>query len=280
MIIDAKVWQLVNPEESIEESRPLVAAKTYQLSTAVKDSYLELLKQDGYCYIPALIDVDIVDRMFRCVQKMIEKSIPPVFCFVYDIFWEIILRLDPIMRDFLQGECLVIPNVWTWVVDGTKEKAYFPPHRDVMDEDFIDDQGMPTLFSLWIPLTDVSTQNSCMYLLPASRDPGYPHEAAGWRERWMKEGHKPWKVEDLVNIRALPAPKGSILGWNAGVMHWGSKPHPKASKRISIGYYFHASHAKKKHAGLVDLTKSLSLQSRFNIIFESLRIYGKSLSDT
>jgi ectoine hydroxylase-related dioxygenase (phytanoyl-CoA dioxygenase family) len=180
----------------------------------------------------------------------------------------------------LGGDYDVIQNAWTWVVDSNKTANYFSPHRDLgVDGDFIDEKGMPTLLSVWIPLTDVTTRSSCMYVLPASRDPEYPHEALHWRKKYDSEGHRPWKTNDLVNIRALPANRGSFLAWNAGVFHWGSEPHRKAPPRISIGYYFHASHAKKKYPDLIDLKKPFSCQDRLGVILKSIQLYGKSLKN-
>ena len=278
MLADASLWRLLNPDESIEETRPLQPDASYRLSLQEAESQIELLKQDGYCYIPAVIDPQKIDRMLACVRLMIQNKFPPVFCFVYDIFWQVILDLDPIFRELLHGDYHVIENAWTWVVDGNKTTSYFPPHRDLTDdEDFIDEEGRPTLLSVWIPLTDVTTQSSCMYVLPASRDPEYPHGVAGWRKRWKTEGHRPWKAEELVNIRALPAPKGTLMGWNAGVFHWGSEPDAKAPERISIGYYFHAANAKRKHPVLLDLGKPFPMQARLNVVFEAMRLYGKSL---
>jgi hypothetical protein len=274
---DIKIWKALNPTYSIQEERALRPKDRYQMSPDQKEKQCTSLKEDGYCLVPALIEEKKVQAMLACIQTLKERGIPLVFCFVYDLFWELILEMDPVLSDFLTPEYLIIPNVWTWYVSH-EQSAYFPPHRDVNDEDFIDEEGMPTLFSLWIPLTDVTTQHSCMYVLPASRDPDYPEEALHWRKRWREFGHKPWNVEDLVNIRALPAPKGSFLAWNAGVLHWGSKPHPQASPRISIGYYFHSPKAKKKHENLIDLRQPLPLSRRLEVIWSMMHIYGNSLA--
>jgi hypothetical protein len=275
-MFDIKIWKALNPNYSIEETKPLAKAQTYSMSSSQRQEQIALLKEDGYCLIPSLIDEKKIDKLLACIQTLIDKGLPPVYCFVYDLFWQLILEMGPVLSDILTENYLIIPNVWTWHVEGQKT-SYFPPHRDLKDEDFIDAAGMPTLFSLWIPLTDVTTYNSCMYVLPASRDPEYPSDALTWRERWQNFGHKPWKVEDLVNIRALPAKKGTFMGWNGGVLHWGSKPHPKAGPRISIGYYFHSPLAKKQNPNLVDLSQPLSLSQRLNIIFNMMHLYGKSI---
>lgn len=275
-MLDIAVWKALNPTCSIEEDKPLAAVENYCLTALQAQEQLALLKEDGYCFIPSLIDEKKIERLLSCVRTLIDKGIPPVYCFVYDLFWQLILEMQPVLSDFLTENYFIIPNVWTWHVKGDKT-SYFPPHRDVDEEDFIDEEGLPTLFSLWIPLTDATTYNSCMHVLPASRDPDYPHKVIGWRKHWKEHGHNSWKVEDLVNIRALPAKKGTFMGWNAGVFHWGSKPHPNAPERISIGYYFHSSKAKKIHPHLVDLRKPLPLSKRLEIIFSMMHIYGKSL---
>ena len=277
MLANAALWKALNPDLTIEEQNPLTVDRVYRLSVEDREEQRALLKEDGYCFLPSVLDSKTIDRMFACVSSLIDRKIPPVYCFVYDLFWQLILQIEPVLTDLLGKGYDVIPNAWTWYVDATRPGSYFLPHRDVDEEDFIDEEGMPTLFSLWIPLTDVTTKQSCMYVLPASRDPGYPEEAIGWRKKWQSQGHPLWKVEDLVNIRALPATKGSLLGWNGGVFHWGSKPDPKAQPRVSIGYYFHAKQAQKKHAGLIDLKKPFSLQKRLGVILANFRMYGNSL---
>lgn len=276
MIASASVWKALNPHLSIQEALPIRAKRQYTLTETQRIEQRNSLLKDGYCFIPSVLAPDAIATMLGCIRNLIQKQIPPVYCFMYDLFWELILEIDPILQDLLGQKYQIIPNAWTWHVDGKKPNAYFPPHRDVHEEDFIDETGMPTLFSLWIPLTDVSTKSSCMYVLPASFDPDYPHEAANWRARWEKEGHKPWPAEKLVYIRALPAPQGSLLGWNGGVFHWGSEPAPDAPERISIGYYFHSYNALKKHQGLIDLHQPFPLEKRLGIILANFQMYGRS----
>src|SRR5579871_3293096 len=115
MVADASIWRLLNPDESIEENAPLQPTASYRLTSDEVENQSDLLKQDGYCYIPSAIDTHKVDRMLACVRLMIRNGIPPVFCFVYDIFWQLILDLDPILREVLHGDYHVIQNAWTWV---------------------------------------------------------------------------------------------------------------------------------------------------------------------
>ena len=131
MLANAFLWRALNPAESIEESKPLLSASTYRISSQENESQIDLLKRDGYCYIPSLVDPEKNDRMLACVKLMIKRQFPPVFCFVYDIFWQLILDLDPILRDFLKGDYHVIQNAWTWVVEAEGSTAYFSPLKKI-----------------------------------------------------------------------------------------------------------------------------------------------------
>jgi ectoine hydroxylase-related dioxygenase (phytanoyl-CoA dioxygenase family) len=87
--------------------------------------------------------------------------------------------------------------------------------------------GRPKVITVWLPLTDATPENSCMYVVPADRDPTYGSE--------MDYLHQ----FSLADIRALPAQAGSVLGWDQAVLHWGSHSVNRAvSPRISIACEF------------------------------------------
>ena len=54
--------------------------------------------------------------------------------------------------------------------------AGFSPHRDRQPADspgsFRDD-GAAKLTTCWVPLTDATPENSCLYAIPRAHDPGY-----------------------------------------------------------------------------------------------------------
>jgi len=91
-MFDAAIWRALNPACSIEEEKPLVAKVKYRLNKRDKEEQILSLKEDGYCMIPSLVDPKRVDEMMACVQVLLDKGIPPVYAFVYDIFWESIAR--------------------------------------------------------------------------------------------------------------------------------------------------------------------------------------------
>ena len=87
--------------------------------------------------------------------------------------------------------------------------------------------GRPKAMTFWLPLTDATTHNGCMYVLPADRD-----ELYGTSRDHQINVH-------LQNVRALPAAAGSVLAWTQALFHWGSRArNPIGGPRISISVEF------------------------------------------
>ena len=80
---------------------------------------------------------------------------------------------------------------------------------------------------MWIPLTDATPLNSCIYLVPADRDPTYGTP----EDRQWQHKH--------ADVRALPAAAGSVLSWTQAVLHWGSSASARETlPRISVAFEF------------------------------------------
>jgi len=66
-----------------------------------------------------------------------------------------------------------------WYIDPQQGGTGFSPHRDRQPLDprltFRDpDAGTgPKLTTVWVPLTDATTDNGCLYCMPRTADPGY-----------------------------------------------------------------------------------------------------------
>ena len=79
---------------------------------------------------------------------------------------------------------------------------------------------LPSIVTAWIPLTDVTPLDSCIYVVPAACDPDYYSEERGVRPERIR----------LQDVRALPAAAGSVVGWSTHLAHWGSR-----SSRFAAG---------------------------------------------
>ena len=85
--------------------------------------------------------------------------------------------------------------------------------------------------SIWVPLTDATLTNGCMYVVPRGED------VKGAMARFnTSETTYADTVTLLQHARALPAPAGSVLGWGFDVLHWGSLSRNASAPRVSVAY--------------------------------------------
>ena len=64
---------------------------------------------------------------------------------------------------------------------------------------------MPKSVSVWVALSDATTLNGCIYILPADRDPSYRNDSLNLREeKW---------ANFIQNFRALPVNAGTAIIW-------------------------------------------------------------------
>ena len=111
------------------------------------------------------------------------------------------------------------------------EHVFAGPHRDKpmagLPSFRVD--GAPKYCTAWIPLSNATPENSCLYFLPASRDPGYLVEGDALREALPSPA-------SFGNIVAQPCSAGSLLVFSHRLLHWGSTAEPHAPPRIAMSF--------------------------------------------
>jgi hypothetical protein len=90
----------------------------------------------------------------------------------------------------------------------------------------------------WMPITNATTLNSCLYFIPKAHDPTYEKDK---RKSYMDvifDG-----TSGYQNILALPVKAGGLLSFSSRTVHWGSSPLPpvlgekrKHSNRYAISF--------------------------------------------
>jgi hypothetical protein len=124
-----------------------------------------------------------------------------VFSFVYDQFWAApwAPSIGDLALKYLGQGYRQNPNLWTYYVAPQKGAGGWPPHTD---------SGRVDRLTVWIPLTDTSVDNGCIYVIPRDRMPAcLPQDfhaitAVNWQEL----------TGLLHSVRALPARAASALG--------------------------------------------------------------------
>lgn len=222
---------------------------------------LAKLRKEGYLQFDPLDWPLAIDRLAHGVARLSQAGIPPVFCYLYDAYWDLFAHIAPMLASVLGDGYRVIPNLWAWHIDPSMSESGWAPHRDLGRWSLLPD-GSPKSLSVWIPLTDATPLNGCMYLVPADRDPTY-------------NTANEYDVQvNLQEIRALPARAGSVLCWNQALLHWGAHAADGDAKpRISISFEFQRGDVQAINVPLLDPMAIPDFDTRLRIISKGLLHY-------
>jgi len=275
---DEAFWTSLHPHLHISDRPLLGMARPPSIDPSLHHRLVSFFLSEGYFDAPAVIPRELATRLAVVVRDLAVRGIPEVFAFVYDEFWQIFARMGHLFGSLLgHGYKLTPSEVWIFHVPRGAKSAGWAPHRDITSHDTIRTDNTPTAMTVWIPLTDATPLNGCMYMLPEKLDDGIAV---------LK--HPQPSIALLQNVRAVPAPAGSVLGWNTRILHWGGRSSDAAEQpRISAAVYFQArdydmNELFRKTGGRVrheaplafDRSMLLPFEARLRAIGEALRIYG------
>lgn len=204
---------------------------------------------------------ELTPRLAEAVLTCKRLDIPPAFVFLFDEPWECFFSLDPMLRLFLGANYRILPDFWTWHLDPKRVEAGWRPHRD-KGRMALKGDGGPASLTVWVPLSEATPQNGCMYLLPANRDPVYG-----------TENEARWQI-DIAKVRALPARPGDFLCWNQAVLHWGGEAsrfarHP----RMSMALEFQMGERAPFNQPLIEPFANLDFEFRLRLVAKQILQY-------
>lgn len=260
---DPEYWRHFCPALSVGQSSSRDVCEETALDSAEIAELTEKLRAEGYFRTRAMLPSPLIHKMRACVEQLRARSWPLVFSFVFDEFWAILrtASLERLVSAFLDQGYLQTAAIWTYYVSPRKGSTGWAPH--------VDGSGEQRL-SVWLPLTDATLDNGCMYVIPRNLVP--ESLAEDYREWGSIEKSELSRL--LQGSRALPAEAGCVLGWDQNLIHWGSVSSGSTIPRISIAAEFIAARA-KPHRSELPLLDTMSLPT-----FEQ-RLYsiGRSMSD-
>jgi len=255
-------WQRLAPDLHVGDSAVMAAAETVlTFDDAVLAGVDARLLREGYFQLPPLdwgLDVGV---LARGVSAVTAAGHLPVFAFMYDEVWVMYARLRALLTAVLTETYMMLPAFWMWHVDGKRERAGWTPHRDNAKNALLSDRSLRAL-TLWVPLTDATPVNGCMYVLPADRDPLYGN------------GEDAIGNVDLQDVRALPSPAGGLLGWSQGIFHWGGRASANlVTPRISMAVEFQRGDEMPIDEPLLPPEEIPSLELRLRLILRQVLQY-------
>lgn len=239
-------------------------------STHIADADAEREKRrldsEGYFRLPQVFDSAHIARMRRIVEAVRGDGWPVAFAFVFDEFWSI--ARSPQVAAFLESAVgegyLQNTVVWAHWVAGERRVAGWSPHDDYREGAFL---------SAWIPLSEATVENGCMFLLPA----GVSREISDAIDTDTPLSPRVVRAA-LQDVIALPAAAGATIGWLGNILHWGGANAGGAEPRLSMALEFRARGAStsKFESPLIDPRAPLpSFRLRLFAITKALREYVK-----
>lgn len=251
-------WKALNPEMGITDYPFLAPADTQvQLPATEVERCVQQMREEGHFRLESVLSRERSARMAKVIDKVVAAGYPPAFAYVYDDFWQVFRDLSPFFTSLYGAGYRVVTNLWAWHIPPSDAYHGFKPHRDMTATNTLRSDGLPIFGTVWIPLTEVTTQHACMYVLPTNQDPNVPGNAGSYSV----------PQESVQAIRALPAAAGSIIGWNTFALHWGSKSSKWANgPRISIATYIKRAEEGTLNSISVQPNQFLSLEARLAVI--------------
>lgn len=223
---DSAFWRERLPGFTIDaDADP--AALPYDGDTAATAH--ERLRLSGYVHLPSACPAGLAAELGQGLAALAGMGLPAVCIFLYDQSWWLLRSIAPNIEAVLGRPYLQMSNFWGWRVSNDAASLGFAPHRDYY-EPMIGTRGDPLSVNLWIALSDAQPPGSCLYFLPAERDPNYPFNL------------RDISVETLPDVVAVPAAPGDVVCVGANVLHWGSRSSgAAAAPRLSIAMQVQAA---------------------------------------
>lgn len=205
----SEFWHSLCPWLSIEADAAGPVGAIGQTGPLLAD-----LKREGYIRVSDVLPSWIVAPIRDGVSTLFRSGIPLPFAFVYDELWLAFQGLAGLLTAALGDGYRVLPDFWVWHVNPDDGATGWGPHRDRVISTLQPDNSPQTL-TVWLPFTDATPLNGCMYFLPAHLDDRFR------QRRW--DGPDNNVVTNPQDIRAVPATAGSLMAWNQAILHWGGR---------------------------------------------------------
>lgn len=219
-----ETWLALGTGLSIGDGCGAQAGEASPLGECDVSEFVDGVDESGYFVVPRLIDPAFIEGLRRGVERVRAAGWPPVFIAVFDEYWTVV-RTPSFVRlasSLLGKGYRYLPNVWAHYISPDANVAGWAPH---VDGPYGSDR-----MSIWLPLTEATVANGCIALVP--RDLMPPSVGDAFLERTTYSSGELTMI--LQGSRALPASPGAIMGWDFGVLHWGSVCQDGQPSRVSL----------------------------------------------
>lgn len=244
-----------------------MAAAATAAREGFEDDLVRQLAVRGYAQLDSLLGDARVSRLADVARAVREAGWPPVFSFAFDDFWAPAWGppLRTVAEAALHGPVRLIPHLAVHYVAESGERRGWHPH--------VDGRRRARRLTTWVPLTDATLANGCMYVVPKTDDESVTRAV----ERYLNRKMSLRDVQLLLqHARALPVPAGTVLCWGFDLLHWGSVNRESPAPRVSVAYEWIAETEppRENEEPLLDLDAALpSFEERLRFIARAVCTY-------
>lgn len=219
------------------------------------------LDGDGYFTLPPgeLPWGVSLEGLRRGVAQLMKHGWHPYFIGVYDEAWVMQKQLKEFIAGITGGNETIM-DVLAWYIDpgpapGASSSATAPCRRRLASKGFAPHRdrvrcngNVPGSFrgpvaatgskytTVWVALTDAVPDNSCLYVVPRSADPGY---ATGDPPGGGDPLATAVATSGFQSVRALPLLAGGAAVFTHRILHWGGASRPgHPTPRVAMGFSF------------------------------------------
>jgi hypothetical protein len=258
------LWRRINPHLTITDAPFVERPALYDFSSRDIERARLQVCEDGYLQSGPGVSAADCQALSSAIERIIEARYHPMFLALYDDYWRVLQGIAPLLTPILGQHYRVLGDFWIWCISHRTASAGWRPHRDHQFRRRVTlrDDRTPMIITVWIPFTDATPLNGCIYLLPLPRDPNFPDRPNAF------------EASSLQDVRALPAQAGSVLAWNQYVLHWGSAATKWADgPRMSTGIYVQAGDVPLFTDKPVDFDQALPFEKRLSLIASNMLLY-------
>ena len=229
---DVEYWRQLCPDLTIGGELP-EACEPFEFPELELRRLKQQMITDGFfildpSQVPWAIDVREIGRG---IVQLSKYGWHPNYIMLYDQPWTLAHQLSDVM---LQSTGNRVTFDWLAYHIEPPDGTGFPPHRDgsVADAHCWHADGGPRIVTVWVSLGQSGPANSCLHVLPASKDPYY---------RTVNPAETSHDViataEAFQDIVAVPLEPGGLVAFSHRTYHWGSACTPYATEpRVSLAF--------------------------------------------
>jgi hypothetical protein len=254
-------WRRLAPELTISDAQP---RGTIKRSTAHSDRERTRLVNDGFLRLKQPGFQTNIDRISVAMDRIVTAGLPAAFIGVYDEVWSIIANLNGVLDGLFDSKSAMVPDFWA---SHTVSNTGLTAGRRRAGNGVYGD-GTPKNVTVWVPLTNATPDNGCVYVVPAGQDRNYGKS-------------NPERADaSLPGIRALTADAGDALVWTGETYNWQARPdrYGEDGPLMSLTWEFQCRDLAPLEGLLIDSYPYIPFETRLALLARQMPLHRKDFS--